>query len=202
MTFSFKCLGLLVCVSLAWIFPQTVSSDVVFEPENIKDYFKFVTAIEENLGIQESIVEPYDGSVNTPCGLVTSIAYCPKNLTIYLNTNELTGYLNSYGDNAFYILLSHEWGHHLLNLMNYIGPAIGEELAADCISGYLFSLYNKLNNWAVSEDEIIRIVTMTSAVGDYSGFTASHGVAQQRVSYIYRGLKGAQNSEGLDICLR
>ena len=183
MTFFGKALGLLgLFLGCSMISPYAAYSDVVVNEETIDDYFQFLTALENAIEIPESGIKIHEGSIHTPCELMTSTAYCPKNQTIYVNVPEIADYAKSYGDNAFYVILSHEWGHHFLNAIGYIGPAIGEELAADCISGYLFGMYNELNGWKISEGELVRIIAMTSTVGDYSGFTTSHGISEQRVA--------------------
>lgn len=203
MTFFRRALGLLsVFVGCSVIIPQAAYSDVVVDETNVRDFFEFLTVLENTLEIPESGIEVHEGSAHTPCGLVTSTAYCPKNETIYVNAPEIADYATSYGDNAFYVILSHEWGHHFLTSIGYVGPVIGEELAADCLSGYLFGMYNAMNDWEISEDELVRIIAMTSTVGDYSGFTTSHGISEQRVAYIYRGIKGAENVDGIKVCLR
>lgn len=203
MGFFRRVLGLLgLFLGYSVIIPQAAYSDVVVDETNVKDFVNFLTTIENTIEIPESSIQPYEESTHTPCGLMTATAYCPENQTIYVNISEMANYAASYGDNAFYVILSHEWGHHFLTAISYVGPAIGEELAADCISGYLFGMYNQLNDWKISEDELVRIITMTSIVGDYSGFTTSHGIAEQRVAYIYRGIKGAENVDGLKVCLR
>ena len=97
----------------------------------------------------------FSGSVSTGCGNATSAVgpfYCPTrdDMKVYLDTtffeDMLEGQLGATGgDFAEAYVLAHEYGHHIENLLGYLGrartqqgpesDAVRIELMADCLGG-------------------------------------------------------------------
>jgi uncharacterized protein len=97
----------------------------------------------------------FDGQVDTGCGPATSQVgpfYCPVrgDMQVYLDTSffkeMLEGQLGAGGgDFAEAYVLAHEYGHHVENLLGYLGRArtqqgpksdgVRVELMADCLAG-------------------------------------------------------------------
>src|SRR4051794_21892565 len=76
---------------------------------------------------------PYDSpeivnvieETSTGCGVITpepNAFYCPPDRTIYLVPQFLHDQELQFGDYAPIAVLSHEWGHHIQNLLGIKGP--------------------------------------------------------------------------------
>ena len=114
-------------------------------------------ALPEQTGKQyaEADTVMFSGSVDTGCGAASSDTgpfYCPArgDMQVYLDTTffdeVLEGQLGgSGGDFAEAYVLAHEYGHHIENLLGYLGrartqqgpesDAVRIELMADCLAG-------------------------------------------------------------------
>lgn len=97
----------------------------------------------------------FSGSVDTGCGQATSAVgpfYCPVqgDMQVYLDTSFFKAMLERElgakgGDFAEAYVLAHEYGHHIENLLGYLGKvrsqqgprsdAVRLELMADCLGG-------------------------------------------------------------------
>ena len=77
----------------------------------------------------------------TPCGegVPWNAFYCPANAGVYYHTAFLDSYLEEIGDLAPAFIISHEIGHHVSRLLNWIpGVTMSKkqnELQADCFGG-------------------------------------------------------------------
>jgi predicted metalloprotease len=78
-------------------------------------------------------------AMSTGCGDITpepNAFYCPPDRTIYLVPQFLQDQERQFGDYAPIAVLSHEWGHHIQNLLGIKGPTSKAfELQADCLMG-------------------------------------------------------------------
>lgn len=181
-------------------------ADIRINSENVQNFLNSLESFNVNevahittiKGI--SHVKTYQDVIDTECGATQSIAYCPSDQTIYLNIPDLNQFVNIYGDNALYLVIGHEWGHHFLAQIGYMGPNIGEELAADCISGYVFGHFHQLTMGELSKDELVRLILQTVGAGDTSGYVSSHGMGEQRATYLYRGLKAIEAENTINAC--
>ncbi len=71
-------------------------------------------------------VVPYDDDINTPCGLLALRAYpalyCSSNSTIYMNVTVDDDNFGYYGaEMGYWMLITHEFGHHLQNTAGMFG---------------------------------------------------------------------------------
>ncbi len=87
-----------------------------------------------------STITVLDGYVRTACGSAspeTTIAfYCPADEGIYLSPIAIIDLSRRFGDYAPVTVLSHEWGHHIQNLLAVPrGESNAHELQADCLAG-------------------------------------------------------------------
>lgn len=101
-----------------------------------------------------SALTTFTGSVSTQCGSATSAVgpfYCPADFGIYLDTtffDEVLEQQLSGPDGGFveFYVLAHEYGHHVSNLLGYLGRVTSQEtgpqsqatrleLQADCYAG-------------------------------------------------------------------
>src|SRR5262245_30180220 len=77
--------------------------------------------------------------ISTGCGVIApepNAFYCPPDQTIYLVPQFLQDQARLFGDYAPIAVLSHEWGHHIQNLLGIVGPTSKAfELQADCLMG-------------------------------------------------------------------
>jgi predicted metalloprotease len=77
--------------------------------------------------------------MSTGCGVISpepNAFYCPPDRAIYLVPQFLQDQERLFGDYAPMAVLSHEWGHHIQNLLGIKGPTSKAfELQADCLMG-------------------------------------------------------------------
>ena len=102
----------------------------------------------------EDALITFTGSVSTGCGGADSSVgpfYCPSDETIYLDTTFFDQVLEDQlgGPNGGFVefyVLAHEYGHHISNLLGFMGqvrtqetgptsPGVRLELQADCYAG-------------------------------------------------------------------
>lgn len=80
-----------------------------------------------------------DRAISIACGTVRPVPnafYCAGDRTIYLVPQFLVDQERQFGDYAPIAILSHEWGHHVQNLLVVTGPSRKQmELQADCLMG-------------------------------------------------------------------
>jgi hypothetical protein len=86
-------------------------------------------------------VRAYEGAPQqSGCGeLSTDNAwYCPTDETLYYDDNLLRTLFRDLGDGGPGLILAHEWGHHVQNVMGAPSTSIASELQADCLAGMFF----------------------------------------------------------------
>ena len=135
----------------------------------------------------------FTGSVDTGCGSASSATgpfYCParNDMQVYLDTTffkeMLEGQLGAQGgDFAEAYVLAHEYGHHVENLLGYMGrvrtqqgpksDAVRLELMADCLGGmwarYATTAEDADGNVLIldlDEQDIREAIDAAQAVGD------------------------------------
>lgn len=166
----------------------------------------------------------FSGGTDSGCGQASSAMgpfYCPNDSTVYIDSTFLEDMLQgdlgaTGGPFALGYVIAHEYGHHVENLLGYLGrartqqgprsDAVKIELMADCIGG----IWAKSAQETVDEDgnriiedltrdDIERAIDAATAVGDdriqqKSGSRINeeswtHGSSAQRVSWFNRGLQ-------------
>ncbi|WP_408899543.1 neutral zinc metallopeptidase [Nocardioides sp. R1-1] len=180
----------------------------------------------------EQAMVTFSGSVDTACGAASSAVgpfYCPSDESIYLDTtffdDVLEGQLGG-PDGSFveFYVLAHEYGHHISNVLGYMGQvrsqqtgpqsdAVRLELQADCYAG-LWAHHATTTKDAsgevlildLTQDDINEAIEAAKAVGDdyiqkRSGGRVNeeawtHGSSEQRKKWFMVGYQ--QGS--LDAC--
>jgi hypothetical protein len=84
---------------------------------------------------------PVTGESTTGCGPVSPdvigpAAYCLLDSTIYYSPDYLNLYASEADPTAYFVIIAHEWGHHVSRLLGSEAPISPEtEQQADCASG-------------------------------------------------------------------
>jgi hypothetical protein len=122
---------------------------------SIQDFWGRTLPLQTGTDYQEADTVIFSGQVDTGCGAADSQVgpfYCPVrgDMKVYLDTTffeeMLEGQLGAEGgDFAEAYVLAHEYGHHVENLLGYLGRARSQqgpksdgvriELMADCLAG-------------------------------------------------------------------
>ena len=140
----------------------------------------------------EQTMVTFTGSVNTGCGAASSAVgpfYCPSDETIYLDTtffdDVLEGQLGG-PDGSFveFYVLAHEYGHHISNLLGFMGQVRSQqtgpqsdgvrlELQADCYAGLWANHATTTEDASgeklildLTQDDINQAIDAAKAVGD------------------------------------
>jgi predicted metalloprotease len=161
----------------------------------------------------------FEGAVNTGCGNASSAVgpfYCPLDRKIYIDLGffqELESQFGaSVGPLAQSYVIAHEYGHHVQNLLGTLdransrdtGPqsaAVRVELQADCYAGVWVG--NALRTGFVEEitrNDLQDALGAAQAIGDdriqertqgrVTPENWTHGSAEQRQSWLARGIDG------------
>jgi predicted metalloprotease len=160
----------------------------------------------------------FQGGVSTACGNASSSVgpfYCPADRKVYIDLDffeELSSRFGASGDLAQAYVLAHEYGHHVQNLTGVLrraqrgetGPqsdAVRVELQADCYAGTWIA--NALRTGLIVElnrADIQEALGAAQAIGDdriqettqgrVTPENWTHGSAEQRQSWLVRGIEG------------
>lgn len=134
---------------------------------------------------------------STPCGPVSFAGYCPADHTIYMTAEAL-----SLPPGAAAKVLAHEFGHAVLRVTGQNSNlGVVEELRADCIAGWYLSTTSQL---AWSKQDVDDMLRITYAAGDtaFLDWENHHGVSEQRVSSLAKGIHGGLNGQdAATVCL-
>jgi predicted metalloprotease len=167
----------------------------------------------------------FSGATRSGCGTAQSAMgpfYCPNDRKIYLDMSffrDMQRKLGGGGDFAYAYVISHEYGHHIQNLIGLLqktqqaqhnatsqGQAnaisVRVELMADCLAGVWAA--NAEQKWHFLEQgDVEKAIRTAQAIGDDRLQEASgrgsavpdsftHGSSQQRVQWLQRGLQSGQ----------
>ena len=160
----------------------------------------------------------FQGGVSTACGNASSAVgpfYCPADRKVYIDLGffeELSSRFGASGDLAQAYVLAHEYGHHVQNLTGVLrraqsgetGPqsdAVRVELQADCYAGTWIA--NALRTGLIVEltrADIQEALGAAQSIGDdriqektqgrVTPENWTHGSAEQRQSWLVRGIEG------------
>ena len=160
----------------------------------------------------------FEGGVSTACGNASSAVgpfYCPADRMVYIDLgffDELQSQFGASGDLAQAYVIAHEYGHHVQNLSGVLrrsqsgetGPqsaAVRVELQADCYAGVWIG--NALRTGQIEEitrQDIQEALGAAEAIGDdriqertqgqVNPERWTHGSAEQRQTWLVRGLEG------------
>lgn len=120
---------------------------------SLYNYWEQTLPEQSDAQFRPATMQTFSGSVSTGCGAASSAMgpfYCPADEGIYLDTtffpDVLEGQLGGQGgDFVEPYVLGHEYGHHIQNILGYMGKvrtqqgpesdAVRLELQADCYAG-------------------------------------------------------------------
>ena len=172
----------------------------------------------EQRGIQftPATFTAYDRATPTGCGTGEASAgpfYCPNDAHIYLDLsffNELSSRFGAPGDFARAYVISHEYGHHIQNLLGTMAQhdtgqtgarsnSVRMDLQADCYAG-VWAYHANQQFQILQQGDVEAGLAAASAVGDDTlekqsqGYVVpdsfTHGTSAQRVRWFRRGLDG------------
>ncbi len=183
---------------------------------------------ENNIQFQVPKLVLFSGQVNTACGGASSASgpfYCPGDQIIYVDMSFFEELRNRFGaqggDFAVAYVISHEYGHHIQNLLgtstqmrkaqegkseavaNKLSVAL--ELQADFYAG-VWTHNNEKQNAMLEPGDIQEALSAANAVGDDAiqskmqgqvipdSFT--HGSSQQRMAWFKKGFKTGDINQG------
>lgn len=181
---------------------------------------------EEGLEYREPTLVLFTGSVQSACGLAGSAVgpfYCPADEKLYIDLsffNELQSKFDAPGDFAMAYVVAHEVGHHVQKLVGtsdkmasiraqvseeeYNEYSVRLELQADYFAGVWAHHANSMG--VVEEGDLEEALNAASAVGDDTiqqrtqGYSVpesfTHGTAEQRKKWFYRGFTSGKLNEG------
>lgn len=159
----------------------------------------------------------YSGSTQAACGYASGASgpfYCPSDQMIYLDLSFFDTLYTKFGASGPYAeayVVSHEYGHHVQNLLGLLntsamrdtGPdsmAVSIELQADCLAGIW--MHNATDTGylePLTEEEIMQSLDAAAAVGDdriqsqTQGYVYpeawTHGSSEQRYAALLDGLR-------------
>jgi predicted metalloprotease len=148
---------------------------------------------EARLAYVSPSVIPIERLLETACGRhgpEAAAFYCPLDQTIYLNPEFLAEQDRLVGDYAPIIVLAHEWGHHVQNLLLIPRDTGNEfELQADCLAG-VYSRKAEDQNW-LEPGDFLEALRMSESAGDPLSFPqdapGAHGTYLDRRNEVMRG---------------
>lgn len=134
--------------------------------------------------------------MSTGCGIIApepNAFYCPPDRTIYLVPQFLQDQERQFGDYAPIAVLSHEWGHHIQNLLGIKGPTSKAfELQADCLMG-AFTRYAD-ERGLLDYGDFLEALSSAIDSGDPTFLPedapGAHGMPEDRVKGLTKGYGG------------
>jgi predicted metalloprotease len=158
------------------------------------DAFWSETFTAARLAYQPPAIVFLDRIVATACGPKApedNALYCLTDRTIYLNPQFLSQHEARFGDYAPIIVLAHEWGHHIQNLLQ-VGNRGGNgyELQADCLAGVYTR--NAEAEGLLEPGDLIEALAISEAAGDDplvfpQDAPGAHGTYIDRRNAVMRG---------------
>jgi predicted metalloprotease len=142
----------------------------------------------------------YDGRVDTGCGQADSQTdgpfYCPTDRGVYLESGVMDSALSKYSDFGSAVIVAHEIGHHVQNLLGFNASITLHELQADCLAGGWMKDASARRLLEVS-DSLEAAGSLFNAGDPFASpwfFPGAHGSPQQRVEAFLIGFQsGAEN---------
>jgi predicted metalloprotease len=130
------------------------------------------------------------------CGVIypqPNAIYCPDDRTIYLIPQFLIDLQEEFGDYAPITVLSHEWGHHIQELLSIEGLTSKQfELQADCLMG-VFTRYAD-DEGLLDYGDFTEAISTSEKGGDQvflpEDAPGSHGKSEERVKALTKGYGG------------
>lgn len=169
----------------------------------------------------------FHGSVQSGCGSASSSMgpfYCSADRCVYLDLdffNEMPKALGAGGDFAYAYVIAHEVGHHVENLLGYLGPAhqqmskaseteknrisVRIELLADFYAGVWGYHENRMFG-SLQDGDLEEAINAAQKIGDdylqknARGYATpesfTHGTSAQRMRWLKKGLSTGDIRQG------
>ncbi len=169
----------------------------------------------------------FHGSVQSGCGSASSSMgpfYCSADRCVYLDLdffNEMPKSLGAGGDFAYAYVIAHEVGHHVENLLGYLGPAhqqmskaseseknrisVRIELLADFYAGVWGYHENRMFG-SLQDGDLEEAINAAQKIGDdylqknARGYATpesfTHGTSAQRMRWLKKGLSTGDIRQG------
>lgn len=109
--------------------------------------------------------------------------YCPPDRTVYLASGWMyRDIYQKFGDFAAAVVIAHEWGHHVQNVLEIAHPmTTDDELQADCLAGAW--AYDSDGRGLVEEGDLGEAVAALIDAGDKEpDLPDDHGTAEKRIA--------------------
>lgn len=109
--------------------------------------------------------------------------YCPSDRTVYLASGWMyRDIYQKFGDFAAAVVIAHEWGHHVQNVLEIAHPmTTDDELQADCLAGAW--AYDSDERGLVEQGDLDEAVAALIDAGDKEpDLPDDHGTAEERVA--------------------
>ena len=142
----------------------------------------------------------FDRKVRTECGVGRASFgpfYCAFDQTFYLPVPFFEMADREYGDAAVALVIAHENGHHVQELLGLFGAGLltsQTELQADCLAGVWARTV--LNRGLLEEGDIGEILGLTEISGDIEGTPinapGAHGSSDLRIRFFNQGYEGGR----------
>jgi hypothetical protein len=189
-----------------------------------EDVWADILPAQKGIKFQPARLVMFNGATNSACGPAQSAMgpfYCPLDRKIYLDTaffNDMKRKLGGGGEFAYAYVISHEYGHHIENLLGILPKvqraqqaadsqaeanalSVRVELMADCLAGVWAANANQ--KWQnIDQSDLQQAINTATAIGDDRLQRASrgmvvpdsftHGSSAQRVQWLQRGLQSGQ----------
>ena len=130
------------------------------------------------------------------CGTIDSTSYCPADRGVYLESEFMETELSDFGDFGSAVVVAHEIGHHVQNLLGFNANITFHELQADCLAGGWMKDADARGLLEVSDSQEAAgsLFTKGDRVASPWFRPDAHGSPQQRVDAFRSGFQSGVGS--------
>jgi predicted metalloprotease len=204
--------------------PSTNDCAISLLTTSIQDYWTKAFAAQAGGSYDRARTIIFSGSTSSGCGSAQAAMgpfYCPNDKQVYIDTDFMRDMLEGDlgargGDFALGYVMAHEYGHHVQDLLGYLGrirtqqgpksDSVKSELMADCLGGmWAKGAQETVDSNGVTiiegltQDDIAEAIDAATAVGDdriqkksdggVDEESWTHGSSKQRTHWFNVGLQ-------------